>query len=68
MQRLRLWQWRATYRFHSRAVRGSFGRPARVLQEGSWPPVPETEEDAGQRMAETVLSLAARHPGQRVRD
>ncbi|GFR42390.1 hypothetical protein Agub_g3262 [Astrephomene gubernaculifera] len=65
-QRLRLWQWRATYRRHSRALRSRFRPKARLLAEGDWPQVPESEHAAAERLMRAVLQLAARHPGQQV--
>lgn len=67
LQRLRLWQWRATYRFHSKQPRNAFGRKAKLLGAGEWPPLPETEYQAGMRMATVLQTIAEMHPGQRVR-
>ncbi|KXZ47040.1 hypothetical protein GPECTOR_38g277 [Gonium pectorale] len=64
-QTARLWLWRASYQRRSRQLRERFPIKARVV-ESAWPQVPESELRASLRFHDTILDLAARHPGQQV--
>ncbi|GLI64045.1 hypothetical protein VaNZ11_007206 [Volvox africanus] len=61
----RYWLWRATYKRHSRPIRQRFAIKARIL-DSSWPQVPESEYNSTIRFRQTIMELAAGHPGQQV--